>query len=292
MKKDERGSAMIIVLCVMAVTVVLALVLLHTAAMVSRGFGKINQKEQCRILAVSVSECLTEVLEEMEYTAKEDAGKNGESEAEDDFESEAEDDFELENDLEPESEGKWHPFPESEMKAEEWTPQTKFQRLLEEAAVRGRKKLTLQLKESAGLPGTTTAVLELKLEAEASFPEEVLLILKVTTVIEDDSYTVVSHFRFGERETAEAAEDRETAETAEEKETAEAAEESGKMAETGERDEMIETEESREADGAEKQKDGGTDRDEEEETEKERRTGHWKYQGRGMDTGGGRDIHD
>ena len=37
---------MIIVLCVMAVTVVLALALLHTAAMVSRGFGKINQKEQ------------------------------------------------------------------------------------------------------------------------------------------------------------------------------------------------------------------------------------------------------
>lgn len=275
MKKDERGSAMIIVLCVMAVTVVLALALLHTAAMVSRDLGKINQKEQCRILAVSVSECLTEVLEEMEYTAEEGAGKNGVSEVEDDFE--------LENDLEPEAGGKWHPFPESEMKAEAWIPQTKFQRLLEEAAVNGRKKLTLQLEKSAGLPGTTTAVLELKMEEEASFPEETVLILKVTTVIEDDSYTVVSHFRF---------DDRETVGTTDDRETAEAAKESGKMAEAVECDEMMEDEEGRKADGAEKQKDDGTDRDEEEETEKERRTGHWKYQGRGMDTGGGRDIHD
>ena len=38
-KKDERGSAMIIVLCVMAVTVVLALALLHTACLLYTSSG-------------------------------------------------------------------------------------------------------------------------------------------------------------------------------------------------------------------------------------------------------------
>lgn len=74
MKKRQEGSAMILVMCVMIFVMALSLALLLTASVLAMNANRSNQKEQCRIAAVSVSEALRdEILTYGQYTTKPDA---------------------------------------------------------------------------------------------------------------------------------------------------------------------------------------------------------------------------
>lgn len=64
MKKRQEGSAMVLVLCVMAVIVALCCALLLSASVLSMNAVRANQKEQCRIAAISMSEALRGEIEE------------------------------------------------------------------------------------------------------------------------------------------------------------------------------------------------------------------------------------
>lgn len=68
MKKRQEGSAMIIVMCVMVITMALALSLLLISSVMMMNATRANQKEQCRITAVSVSEVVIEEIKKFEYT--------------------------------------------------------------------------------------------------------------------------------------------------------------------------------------------------------------------------------
>lgn len=75
MKKRQEGSAMILVMCVMIVIMALSLALLLTASVLTMNANRSNQKEQCRIAAVSLSEVLrNEILENGNYLTEPDSG--------------------------------------------------------------------------------------------------------------------------------------------------------------------------------------------------------------------------
>lgn len=63
MRKRQQGSAMIVVVCVMVVTIALSLALLLSASVLSMNAIRSNQKEQCRISAISMSEALRDEIE-------------------------------------------------------------------------------------------------------------------------------------------------------------------------------------------------------------------------------------
>lgn len=67
MKKRDSGAALIIVMCVMFVVVALSLALLRSAAVLIQTPVRDNQREQCRINAVSVSEAVSEEIESFCY---------------------------------------------------------------------------------------------------------------------------------------------------------------------------------------------------------------------------------
>ncbi len=62
MKKRQEGSAMILVICVMIFIMALSLALLLTASVLTMNANRSNQKEQCRIPAVSMSEVLRDEI--------------------------------------------------------------------------------------------------------------------------------------------------------------------------------------------------------------------------------------
>lgn len=155
---------MIAVLCVMAAAAVLALTLLRSAVTASR-FGKRDQKEQCRILAVSLAECLAAAVEQMEYEYAA-AGENGEDE-------------------------------EAEDVVPAWIPQTEFLEHLERIAADG-SELELRLEDDSGLPGTAAVTVWAENDEENPFPENAVLCMKVTVFLEEDSYTLASRFVFEE----------------------------------------------------------------------------------------------
>lgn len=66
MKKHQEGAAMIVVMCVMVVAVALSLALLLSASVVATNAVRSSRREQCRILAVSVSEAFCKEVESYE----------------------------------------------------------------------------------------------------------------------------------------------------------------------------------------------------------------------------------
>lgn len=67
MKKRNSGAALVIVMCVMFLVVALSLALLRSAAILVQNPVRDNQREQCRINAVSVSEVIAEEIEAYLY---------------------------------------------------------------------------------------------------------------------------------------------------------------------------------------------------------------------------------
>lgn len=75
MKKKQEGSAMILVMCVMIFVMALSLALLLTASVLTMNANRSNQKEQCRVAAVSVSEALRdEILTYGNYATEPEKG--------------------------------------------------------------------------------------------------------------------------------------------------------------------------------------------------------------------------
>lgn len=68
MQKNRKGSAMIVVMCVLVVTVALSLALLLTASILMTNAIRSNDKEQCRINAVTLSDLLIEKIGNIEYS--------------------------------------------------------------------------------------------------------------------------------------------------------------------------------------------------------------------------------
>lgn len=62
MNKRQEGSAMIVVMCVMVMACALSLALLLSSSVLIRNAQRANQKEQCRITAVSVSDLLKQEI--------------------------------------------------------------------------------------------------------------------------------------------------------------------------------------------------------------------------------------
>lgn len=75
MKNKQEGSAMVVVMCVMVVTVALSLSLLLTASVLVNNAVRSNNKEQCRINAVSISEALIQEIKGFkEYSSADEGG--------------------------------------------------------------------------------------------------------------------------------------------------------------------------------------------------------------------------
>ena len=72
MKKNQKGSAMIVVICVMVVAVALSVTLLLTASILINNAIRSGNKEQCRINAITVSELLIEEIGNIRYDGLED----------------------------------------------------------------------------------------------------------------------------------------------------------------------------------------------------------------------------
>lgn len=70
MRKNQEGSAMIMVMFVSVIAVVLSLTLLLAASLVSRYAAGAIQQEQCRITAVTVSELLKDEILSYKYTGQ------------------------------------------------------------------------------------------------------------------------------------------------------------------------------------------------------------------------------
>lgn len=75
MKKRQEGSAMVVVMCVMIVTVALSLSLLLTSSVLINNAIRSNDKEQCRINAITVSDVLIQEIKAFApYTAADENG--------------------------------------------------------------------------------------------------------------------------------------------------------------------------------------------------------------------------
>lgn len=73
MKKRQEGSAMVVVMCVMIVTVALSLSLLLTSSVLINNAIRSNDKEQCRINAITVSDALVNEIKKIEKDRYTDA---------------------------------------------------------------------------------------------------------------------------------------------------------------------------------------------------------------------------
>ena len=67
MKGRKEGSAMILVMCMMAVTAVLCMALLLSASMMMKQAVRSGQREQCRLNAVSVSDLFIKEITSFQY---------------------------------------------------------------------------------------------------------------------------------------------------------------------------------------------------------------------------------
>lgn len=77
MRKRQEGSAMVLVMCVMVVVMALSFALLLSASVLSMNAIRSNQKEQCRIAAISVSDALRDEIETHgKYTTRPREGGN------------------------------------------------------------------------------------------------------------------------------------------------------------------------------------------------------------------------
>lgn len=68
MRRNQKGSAMVVVICVLVLTMALSLALLLTASVLITNAVRSNNKEQCRINAVTISDLLIHKIGNIEYS--------------------------------------------------------------------------------------------------------------------------------------------------------------------------------------------------------------------------------
>ena len=185
--RNQEGSALIAVMCIMLVTVALSLTLLLTASILMMNATRSANKEQCRITAVAVSDLLREEIEAIRYD-----GSDGE-------EIPPSYDAGRDNSLK----GKL-----KTVVTKEWYEYKPDAGVLGQLETKGKDYFTYTL-ERDKLPGTTTvdfywvdeAGLDMKNldmtkpnEAAANF-QSLLLYVRVTNTAGEEASTIVSTFQ-------------------------------------------------------------------------------------------------
>lgn len=182
MKKRQEGSAMIVVMVVMIVTVVLALTLLLVSSVMMMNATRSNQKEQCRVTAVSVSNVLIEHIKNLgAYTEIPKAHPDGKEDS-------------LKGKLQSVVTTEWYSYDKNASSIEQITKKNK-------------DYYTYEL-TGTNLPGTTVLDMywidesgeqlkELDMndpEKAASLFQSLKLYLKVTNTVGEESSTIISCF--------------------------------------------------------------------------------------------------
>lgn len=190
MRNKREGSAMVVVMCVMVVTVALSLALLLTASILVNNAIRSNNKEQCRINAVSVSEALIGEIDRFTEYSSADENKKPEPSAD-------------------------MPGRKSNLRAKlktvvttEWYAYNENAGTLGQLETKGKDYFTYDV-TLEGLPGTT--MLEMywidetgeqmrsldmtDQEAASGIFGNVVLYLKVTSTVGQESSTIISRFQ-------------------------------------------------------------------------------------------------
>ena len=189
MKKRQEGSAMIMVMCVMIIAVALSLVLLLTASILVSNAARSNNKEQCRINALSVSDVLIQEIESFTYNGTDGDGYVPPSKDASDKDST------LKGKLKTVVTSEWYAYNPNAGE-------------LEQFENNGKDYFTYEL-TPGGLPGVTSVdlywvdetdenlkKLDMKRPVEAaSYFHSVALYLKVTSTVGEESSTIISRFQ-------------------------------------------------------------------------------------------------
>lgn len=205
MRKRQDGSAMIVVVCIMVMTTALCLALLLTASVSIQNANRANNKEQCRVNAVSVSNVLIEEIktfrygdtlstETMDYdtvldTTEADMNPVG-------YKRPIEPDKELRDKLQTVNRSSWYAYNSDLGSLESW-------------ATKGKREYTYILQGEEALPGNTVVSLywvdeneegterpdEGDPETAATWFEGIKLYVKVTSTVGEESSTIISSFQ-------------------------------------------------------------------------------------------------
>ena len=188
MRRNQKGSAMIVVICVLVLTMALGLALLLTASVLITNAVRSNNKEQCRINAVTMSDLLIDKIDKgIIYDASTVVG-----DIKPDFNAE-DADSSLEGKLKTVYTSKWKKYTEDkgifEGLGSEW-------------------QFTYRLKE-CGLPGDTIVELYFVSETENYFGqsdpnmsatdiisdfENIILYVKVTSTVGEETASIINSF--------------------------------------------------------------------------------------------------
>lgn len=206
MRKRQEGSALIVVLCVMVVTMALSLSLLLAASVSIQNANRANNKEQCRVNAVSVSNVLIEEIKTFRYgdTLSEDTYNydtmpdEGETAADpDNYKRPIAPNEQLRDKLQTVNTSSWYAYNSSAGQIESWVTS-------------GQQEYTYVLDTEGGvLPGTTKVTMYWVNENEdnekcpdAFHPEEaqgwfmgIKLYLRVTSTVGEESSVIISCFK-------------------------------------------------------------------------------------------------
>lgn len=202
MRKKREGSAMIVVVCVMIVAVALSMALLLTASILINNAIRTSNKEQCRINSISVSDLLMKEIDLIRYDGSEETGSLHNLVTAEDF-----------NAYVPprsDAEGRNHTLA-GKLKTvvtNEWYAYNPDAGILEQLETSEKDYFTYDLGD-CGLPGETTVELywidesdyNLKnldmsqpFDAAEKF-QSVLLYLKVTSTVGEESSTIISTYQ-------------------------------------------------------------------------------------------------
>lgn len=204
MRKRQEGSAMIVVICIMVMTTALCLALLLTASVSIQNANRSNNKEQCRINAVSVSNVLIEEIKAFRYGDTLSAETSDYDTMPDKNETEIdpagykrpiEPDKELRDKLQTVNRSTWYAYNSDLGSLESW-------------ATSGKREYVYYLQGEETLPGKTVVSLywvneneegkecpdEFDPEGAAIWFEGIKLYVKVTSAVGEESSTVISSF--------------------------------------------------------------------------------------------------
>lgn len=186
-RRNNQGSALIVVLCVMAFAVALSLTLLLTASALVTNAARSNNREQCRIAAVSVSDLLAdEITKNIRYDGAGESGIRPDSQAEGKATS-------LKGRLKTVCTSAWYAYQQSQgtianLRTDSFTYQ------LTEGTIPGKTTVRLYWNDEIedGLQISDGSEPE---EVMESFEDSVVLYVEVTNSLGNESCTVISMFK-------------------------------------------------------------------------------------------------
>ena len=187
LKEDRRGSALIVVMCVMLVTVALSLTLLLTASILMTNAIRSADKEQCRITAVSVSDLMIEEIEKIEYN-----GSDGNPVAP--YRGAA-DSGTLAGKLQTVTTDAWYDYDpnEGELGQLQKRDKNRFVYTLQDDKLPGVTQVELYWVDDTGYELDT--IKESDLDSDQKFMNDLTLYMRVTNTAGRESSTIVSVFR-------------------------------------------------------------------------------------------------